>query len=62
MSKPSELNRARVISNQLNICHDALSNSYELLVDGDKDAARKELAFIISEIRHIIKCIEDNVI
>jgi hypothetical protein len=60
MIKPSELNRARVIITQLNICHDALTNSYELLVDYETDRARKELLFVVSEIKHILKCIEDG--
>lgn len=60
MSKLSELNRARIISNQLNICHDYLINSYELLVDREMDMARKELTFVLSEIRHILKSIEDG--
>jgi len=60
MSKEKEMHRAVRISFITNILHDSIDKIYECLVDREFDDARKEILNSITELRLLLKSIEDD--
>jgi hypothetical protein len=59
--KPNpESERAYRIQLRINACHVALTNIYENIVDRDFDSVLKEIKYINTEMRFLIKALEDD--
>lgn len=59
-NRKSEDERAYRIAFTINDCHVSLANVYENLVDREFIVAEKDLRFVISELRLILKSIEED--
>mgnify|MGYP006266717407 CR=1 FL=1 len=59
-NKNPENERAFRIQLRITNCHIALSNIYENLVDREFDSVNKDAKLIISEIKFILKALEDD--
>jgi hypothetical protein len=59
-NKKSDNERAFRIHLRIHHCHITLSNIYENLVDRDFDSVNKDAKLIISEIKLILKALEDD--
>lgn len=60
MSKELELQRAKRILFNTNIIHESIDKIYESLVDREFDFAKKEILTSITELRLLLKSIEDD--
>lgn len=60
MSKEIELQRAKRILFNTNIIHESIDKIYESLVDREFDFAKKEILTSITELRLLLKSIEDD--
>jgi len=59
-NKNAENERAFRIQLRIHHCHITLSNIYENLVDRDFDSVNKDAKLIITEIKFILKALEDD--
>ena len=60
MNLDKENERAFRICFTIDSCHNALTEIYEKLVDREFDTVEKDIRGVISELRIIIKSIEDD--